>query len=59
MRLDANYFESSYEKQAWLTEMHYLTSLTEVDKMLVFDFDYFFIKLLNDEKERREKEKKD
>lgn len=59
MRLDASYFESSYEKQAWLTEMKYLTSLTEVDKMLVFDFDYFFIKLLNNEKERREKEKKD
>lgn len=57
MRLDANYFESSYEKQAWLTEMQYLTSLTEVDKMLVFDFDYFFIKLLNNEKERRKKEK--
>lgn len=58
MRLDANYFESSYEKQVWLTEMQYLTSLTEVDKMLVFDFDYFFIKLLNNEKERRKKEKK-
>ena len=41
----------------WLIEMKYLTSLTDINNMMCFDFDYTFDKLLEHEKERQKKEK--
>ena len=40
----------------WLIEMKYLTSLTEINYMLCFDFDYLFDRIYEDEKERQKKE---
>lgn len=40
----------------WLIEMKYLTSLTDVNNMLTFDFDYTFDKLYENERERQKKE---
>lgn len=36
--------------------MKYLTSLTDVNNMLTFDFDYTFDKLYENERERQKKE---
>jgi hypothetical protein len=55
VRLDQFYFEVSYSRQIWLTEMKYLTNLTEVNKMLCFDFEYMVNILVENEKARQAK----
>lgn len=41
----------------WLIEMKYLTSIDSVNNMILFDFEYLFNQLLNNERERQKEDK--